>query len=267
MPIIPSSQESIETFRDARTKANPVFINEELPIAAPALDVGITNFYLAYHGQNNRSLMQDAANLYITLCPKLSYQAKHCQSTERTKKEILRIGFLSSHLRAHTIANLTRGIIEHLSRDLFEVIIFRLPGKKDEVSEAIDETADQVVSLYQNLERDHKIIEDQELDILFYPDIGMDPYTYYLSFARLAPVQAVTWGHPDTTGIPNIDYFISSALLEISDASSHYSEELIELPHLPAYYYPLEAPEEQFVRGDFDLPGEGHIYVLSLIHI
>ena len=43
--------------------------------------------------------------------------------------------------------------------------------------------------------------------------------------------------------------------------SSFIREELIELPHLPAYYYPLKAPEEQFVRGDFDLPGEGHIYV------
>ena len=32
LPIIPSSQESIETFRDARTKALPVFINEELSI-------------------------------------------------------------------------------------------------------------------------------------------------------------------------------------------------------------------------------------------
>ena len=36
---------------------------------------------------------------------------------------------------------------------------------------------------------------------------------------------------------------------------------MIELPHLPTYYYPLEAPESQFVRDDFDLPDESHIYV------
>ncbi len=40
------------------------------------------------------------------------------------------------------------------------------------------------------------------LDILFYPDLGMTPLTYFLAFARLAPVQCVSWGHPVTTGIP-----------------------------------------------------------------
>ena len=43
-----------------------------------------------------------------------------------------------------------------------------------------------------------------------YTDIGMDPVTYSLAFSRLAPVQCVTWGHPVTTGIETIDYFLSS---------------------------------------------------------
>ena len=39
------------------------------------------------------------------------------------------------------------------------------------------------------------------LDVLLYPEIGLDPVTYFLSFARLAPVQAVWFGHPDSTGL------------------------------------------------------------------
>ena len=38
------------------------------------------------------------------------------------------------------------------------------------------------------------------LDVLLYPEIGLDPVTYFLSFARLAPVQAAWFGHPDSTG-------------------------------------------------------------------
>lgn len=29
----------------------------------------------------------------------------------------------------------------------------------------------------------------EELDVLVYPDIGMEPLTYFMAFARLAPVQ------------------------------------------------------------------------------
>ena len=261
LPVIPYSQEDIQTRRDTLSKTLTALMNENLTVPDLVVDVGMTNFYLAYHGQNNKSLMQNIAELYIGVCPKLTYKAKHCQSKQGEKKDVLRIGFLSSYFRDHTIGKLTRGIIQHLSRDLFEVIVFRPPGIKDDISEIIDRTADKVVSLHKNLEKDWAVIEDEGLDILFYPDIGMDPYLYFLSFARLAPVQAVTWGHPDTTGIPNIDYFISSTLLENSDASSHYTEQLIRLSYLPTYYFRPEAPEKPFIRNDYGLPDEGRLYV------
>ena len=35
-------------------------------------------------------------------------------------------------------------------------------------------------------------IARESLDILFIPEIGMDPLTYYLSFSRLAPIQLTT---------------------------------------------------------------------------
>src|SRR5208337_1279441 len=82
------------------------------------------------------------------------------------------------------------------------------------------------------------------LDILFYQDIGMEPTSFFLAFARLAPVQCVSFGHPNTTGIPNMDYFVSNDLFEPPDAPSHYSERLILLHDLPtlAYYYKPPLP-------------------------
>jgi tetratricopeptide (TPR) repeat protein len=62
------------------------------------------------------------------------------------------------------------------------------------------------------LERAHTQLGALELDVLFYQDIGMESVSYFLSFARLASVQCVSFGHPNTTGVPNMDYFISNDL-------------------------------------------------------
>jgi predicted O-linked N-acetylglucosamine transferase (SPINDLY family) len=67
-----------------------------------------------------------------------------------------------------------------------------------------------------------------EVDVLIYPDLGMEPLSWYLSFARLAPVQMAWWGHPVTTGLPSIDYFISLHD-EAPHAQQHYSEQLIRM--------------------------------------
>ena len=55
-----------------------------------------------------------------------------------------------------------------------------------------------------------QLIGDLKLHVLLFMDIGMDSHTYYLAFSRLAPVQAVTHGHPCTTDIPTLDYFVRS---------------------------------------------------------
>lgn len=39
------------------------------------------------------------------------------------------------------------------------------------------------------LDKARRAVAREELDVLVYPDIGMDPLTYLMAFARLAPVQ------------------------------------------------------------------------------
>jgi predicted O-linked N-acetylglucosamine transferase (SPINDLY family) len=54
-------------------------------------------------------------------------------------------------------------------------------------------------------------------------------YTYFLAFARVARVQATFFGHPTTSGLPSMDYFLTSELIEMppGQAQSHYSEQLV----------------------------------------
>jgi protein O-GlcNAc transferase len=68
--------------------------------------------------------------------------------------------------------------------------------------------------------------------VLLYPEVGMDGMTLELASLRLARHQVASWGHPETTGLPTIDYFLSAAAFEPADADHAYSERLIRLPGL-----------------------------------
>ena len=81
----------------------------------------------------------------------------------------------------------------------------------------------------------NKIVKD-DLDILIYLDIGMNPKIQILSSLRLAPIQCNTWWHPVTSGFKYIDYFLSSELMENHNSQRHYTEKLINLPGLGIDY-------------------------------
>ena len=76
--------------------------------------------------------------------------------------------------------------------------------------------------------------------VLIYPEIGMDGPTAQLARGAPGLVQCTSWGHPDTSGFPTLDYFFSSDLMEPAAGQDHYSETLIRLPNLSTYY---ELPE------------------------
>jgi predicted O-linked N-acetylglucosamine transferase (SPINDLY family) len=98
------------------------------------------------------------------------------------------------------------------------------------------------------MERIAQHILDNQLHILVYLDIGMDPRTTQLAGLRLAPVQCVTWGHPITSGLPTIDYFISSELMEPAEGDNHYSEKLIRLSNLGIAYPKPSLPPQRKTR-------------------
>jgi len=85
-------------------------------------------------------------------------------------------------------------------------------------------------------------IVDADLDILIYPEVGMEPRTRLLSCLRLAPVQLAAWGHPETTGSPEIDAYLSCETMEGHGAAAHYTEKLLPLPGLGVRYEPPSVP-------------------------
>jgi predicted O-linked N-acetylglucosamine transferase (SPINDLY family) len=70
------------------------------------------------------------------------------------------------------------------------------------------------------------IVRAANLDLLVYPELGADSLTYFLAFSRLARVQALWLGDGDTTGIPTIDYIITST---VDTTPWKYSEKVFRM--------------------------------------
>ena len=82
---------------------------------------------------------------------------------------------------------------------------------------------------------------------MVYPEIGMDMNVYLMAHKRFAPIQINTWGHSETSGIDQIDYYISSEYFEEGkNAQEYYSEKLIQMKSLSTYYYNLNILFNEF---------------------
>lgn len=228
----------------------------------PLNKADLPTFFLAYHGACNRRLHEKLARAFTLACPELLWHAPHCRGSSRRPGRI-RIGFLSRFLRGHSIGKVAGGLIARLSRERFEVYALNVaPVVMDDTARWIQAHCDHSLTVAETLVSARAQLAALELDILFYQDIGMEPFSYLLAFSRLARVQCVSFGHPDTTGIPTMDYYVSNDLYEPPGASEHYSERLVELHDLPTLAYYFRPPAQSMpTRAELGLPAAARLYV------
>ena len=260
MPVIAESRAQIEAVRKRIRESLAKMTYEKIRIEDPYRQFGRTNFYLAYHGLNDRELQQAIAKFNLDACPELGWVSPHCLEPRKLPAR-LRLGIICEYLDGHTIGKLYRGIVEKLSRERFEIVLMRARRVADAATRRIDSLADRVVEFPRALKEAREIIAAERCDIIFYPEIGMDELTYYLAFARLAPVQCVSWGHPVTTGIPAIDYFVSGQRVEPENADDHYSERLVRLTTSPVCYRRPPRPDSPLARELLGLPPDATLYL------
>jgi len=266
LPAISSSVEEMSAWR-ARYEGGISALSDTGSMHLGSASENMANplsFYLAYHNRNDRSTMESLCRLFRGRVAGVAFEAPHLSAwrSPEARKARIRIGFLSAHLQSgHTIGKLYQGLIGELDRARFEVVVVHaLPERVTGSFQAIDALADRSVTLPAGLSAQHRGVAAEQLDVLFVPDIGMTPSTYFLAYARLAPVQAASWGHPDTSGLDTVDYFVSAASIEPESADTHYTERLIRLNRLPCFYLPRPAPPSIPTRRAMGLPETGTLY-------
>lgn len=260
VPGVYHSQAEMKAWRDRFSASLDQLLASDIRLRDPSAEVGEMPFFLHYHPQPWLDLARKLAAFYRQACPALDWTAPHClvPGEPRTR---LRLAIVSMHFRpTHSIGKVFGSLVTGLDRSRFELSLCLFEPAQDAESRAFVSQADQVLQLPRDFFAARAALAEARFDAIVYPEIGSDYVTYFLAFARLAPLQAVLWGLGSSTGLESLDYFYSSSGLETEASRACYSETLVETSHLlPCFPYP-DYPAQTMSRADFGLPAEGLLY-------
>ncbi|MCW5315414.1 tetratricopeptide repeat protein [Nostoc sp. KVJ3] len=261
LPTIYSSVDEIEFRRNQYqqnlqnlAKAYELSNQEERAKAAEAVGT-LQPFYLAYQGLNDRDLQRAYGEMICQMmssCYPQSCQPLVIPNLDKNQK--VRVGIVSRFFYNHSNWKIPiKGWIENLDRSEFELFGYHTLVTKDYSTTSASKTFDKFVQGVHSIEQWCEAITEDKLHILIFPEFGMDPMTIKLGCLRLAPIQMTSWGHPDTSGLPTIDYYLSSDLMEPENAQEHYTEKLVRLPNLSINYTPLAVKPQAIKKLDIGL--------------
>jgi predicted O-linked N-acetylglucosamine transferase (SPINDLY family) len=227
------------------------------------------------------------------------------QALQSRSSRVIKVGFASRYFSSHSVGLLTERVIAELTEaryvavardkqgmgmedgsstprshsDEVSVTVFfiaSMPSDNDLVQSRIVNASDKSIFLPSDLSVCSTVIRNAALDLLIYPEIGMDPVTYFLAHANLAKTQAVWFGHPDTSGLPSIDYFITSDT-ESNAVDARYTERRYKMEGLgscykdsfqPVYSQLRDNPRNHLLhRAKFieslNIPRSAHLYLVG----
>ena len=235
-------------------------------IADPLRAIHRTAFFLCYQGRNDRAANERLASLFLRASPGLAHRAAglDARAAPRGRKPV--VGVVSAHLGRHSVGVWYRDLVRLLiETDRFETVLFAYGGGVDPRLEAAAAARGAFVALGPTLAEARASIEARRPHLLLYTDVGLHPFTYFLAFSRLAPVQALLVGHPCTSGIPSIDYFVSNRYQDGEGAQAHYSERLVRLPSIGVYVARTDPPPAPVSRAALGWERRNRYYVCPMM--
>jgi predicted O-linked N-acetylglucosamine transferase (SPINDLY family) len=241
----------IRGFRHRNLQADPSNV---------AADLSAPPFNLPYQGRDDLPIKMAYANLIERLLPRdlVARTADGRRLRPATKR--LRIGFVVTNRHQQAFTSCMGGILERLDRSAFEIMVVCPTHAAGLIRRGIRSDGVEVVPVANRFDQFVAAIDSQAFDLLYYWEVGTDTTNYLLPFLRLAPVQCTSWGFPVTTGIANVDIYLSSDILEASDGQRDYTERLVLMDTLPTYQRRRMLPQTPKGREDFGLPKDRHIY-------
>ena len=209
----------------------------------------ITSFYLETLFETDfAETASRRAELVAKSFPYLNFVSPILKPLPPVRVPKIRIGIASAFLMmpGGSVGQDFTGVLGLLSPDRFEVHLFHLmeqwggqsfmghwPALASEQSFPLDtktkaqgpDTHTPMWLAYARMK-----IGSLDLDMLFFPELTMSTMGMRLAMSRLAPTQVTSHGHPVTSGMSTIDYYVSWAAAELETAQEHYTEELVLLP-------------------------------------
>jgi protein O-GlcNAc transferase len=189
---------------------------------------------------------EEVAQIHRELFASFATEARERQSftNHRDPMKTIKVGLVTADLHhQHPVNIFMQPVLRRLNRTRFEVTVYFVGSSHDEQT-ALAQTrvANWLECASWDEARLAKQIEEDGIDII----IDLAGHTAHqrgrLFAKRVAPVQVTFLGYPGSTGLPNMDWLISDAVVSPETHAHLYSEKVYRLPHIVFCY----APEEHY---------------------
>jgi protein O-GlcNAc transferase len=180
--------------------------------------------------------------------------------SDRSPDRPLRIGYLSSDFRYHSVAFFLLPLLKSHDCRQFHITAYPTTAYNDDITGQFRAACDQWHPLL-GLSDPQAIrqIADDRIDILVdcigHTSGGRLP----LLMRKPAPILVSYLGYPNTTGLQTIDYRLTDARSDPPGAEAYYTEKLFRLPRTAWCYSPLSgeppiehSPRNHVVFGSFN---------------
>lgn len=266
-PVIPASQAEIERCWADLDAALARRLDRGAPVALDRLDRldAVPPSLTVYHGRDERAFKARWASLFA------AHRGTDAGAVAISRAPDARaadgrphIGFVVTHGHEGVFLKCMRGILNQLPGERFRltVVCSRQAGQ-DILAPAITNPAVGYLPLASGLQLAAEQVGAAGFDVLHYWEVGTDGLNYFLPFHGLAPVQCATWGWPVTSGIPEMDYYLSCERLETDESDAFYTERLVRFQHLPTFYHRPSVPAPLKSRAALGLAEHAHLYLCA----
>ena len=253
LPSLYRSEEEIDLWRgrfsgaiDELGRAN--YDPREAFDALPSLET----FRLPYHMRNDREILSRLGDVLVSRIAQRVLPDLCLPIDPRPRQGKLKVGYIGGNLNMNNGGNWSLGWLKNHGEDIETHAIY-LRGLRDSTTLKFQQAADHFYQFVGDVPKNARLIKSLGLDVLIYPEIGLGRENFPYAVLRLAPVQCTAWGHPDTSGLPTIDYYLSSELMEPVNGQDAYREQLIRLPGSGLCYPRSEIPIGKMQKSDFGL--------------
>lgn len=211
------------------TRAHPGKLGEAIGRVQP--------FYLAYRPSDLTTVLSRYGDLASAEAAVYWKPPAATDTRSPRGQDRIRLAIVSGYVRQrHPVWEvILRGLLAHLDPERFEIFLYHTGASVDAETDWARARVARFIQGPKPVKAWLAEILAAQPDAIFYPELGMDPNTGTLAALRLAPLQIAGWGHPITTGLPSIDWFVSAELLEGPQAEQHYREKLVRLPGTGVY--------------------------------
>jgi predicted O-linked N-acetylglucosamine transferase (SPINDLY family) len=277
--LIQRSNLASGNWQDGIDKIDQHYQSLQNVIAAPPIDLKrqqiitliASSVFIPYREDNPckyRSLQNKIAAIYQDNIDQIIHTSTPNSAISAIAKKtgFLRIGYLASTLKAHSVGWLTRWLFKYHDRQSFQVFNYCVnQNPNDGFNHQWFRDKVDISYYFQNSpEQIAAQIKADEIDILIDLDSLTLDISCFVMACKPAPIQ-ITWLGWDATGSPSIDYFIADPYVLPDDAQDYYQEKIWRLPHTYLGVEGFEVGIPTLRREDLDIPADAVVYFSSQI--